>query len=519
MQRSLTIANPLKSLSLESEMVDNSPGLGLLPPVLNALWWGLGGGREARIMVSNSSGDSVTADVFLDFQAQRHTSEALVFGPHETKVLSIAELLGDLKVSPAQAPEGGITIVPRGAKPALIAQGRITDAASGFSTTLNFPDPALQHESALHASGVPIGLPSKDSPFAGTAVFIPHVIVRNLTGAAQTATITVEYPGEKGPQQTALAPMPLGPYATEDFALDTVFGMLPLPLPYCSIRIQYSGAPGSAIAEVSSVESQGDLVIDSRLANEGDGWAGSGGHPWHLDDETDSVLFLTNMGDKVTAIGCQVQANGIHYYVTDLELKPHETRAVSLRKLRDAAKPDLFGSKIPGDAADGSVTWVRASNVPVMGRLVVMQRHKALASNYDCTLCQCGLRLGSTTLLMSPASATIVVGGSQRFDAIAAMYNCYGNYFPIPVTSLSLWRSIPSSVASVSAGNVTGNAGGTANIEALYDHCMAWALVGYTCCCQSPRTASGIATVCVYTFTATLSPSTVQPDALPLDVL
>ncbi len=47
--------------------------------------------------------------------------------------------------------------------------------------------------------------------------------------------------------------------------------MLPLPLPYCSIRIQYSGAPGSVIAEVASVESKSDLVIDGRLANEGDG--------------------------------------------------------------------------------------------------------------------------------------------------------------------------------------------------------------------------------------------------------
>lgn len=100
-----------------------------------------------------------------------------------------------------------------------------------------------------------------------------------------------------------------------------------------------------------------------------------------MDDETDSVLFLTNMGNKVTPIGCQVQANGIHYYLTDLALKPHETRAISLRKLRDAQKPDLFGSKIPPGATDGSVVWGRASNVPVMGRLVVMQHHKGLASN------------------------------------------------------------------------------------------------------------------------------------------
>jgi hypothetical protein len=51
---------------------------------------------------------------------------------------------------------------------------------------------------------------------------------------------------------------------------------LPLPLPFCSIRIQYSGAPGSMEAEVSSLEQNQDLIVDARADNEGNGWAGSG---------------------------------------------------------------------------------------------------------------------------------------------------------------------------------------------------------------------------------------------------
>jgi len=74
------------------------------------------------------------------------------------------------------------------------------------------------------------------------------------------------------------------------------------------------------VAEVTSLESKGDLVIDSRLANERDGWAGSGGHPWHLDEETESVMFLTSMGDKPARIGFDVVAEGRHYYLTKLKL-------------------------------------------------------------------------------------------------------------------------------------------------------------------------------------------------------
>ncbi len=156
-------------------MVDNSPGVGLLPKTLSSLWWGLGGGREAKFIVTNTSGDPAVADVFLDFLGERHPSAdgPLTFIPHETKVLSVRQLLGDLKFSPAQAPEGGITIIQRGPSATLIAPGKITDSATGFSTTLNFLDPGVQRASALHASGVPLGKPTKDSPYAGTGTFTP----------------------------------------------------------------------------------------------------------------------------------------------------------------------------------------------------------------------------------------------------------------------------------------------------------------------------------------------------------
>jgi hypothetical protein len=169
-------------------------------------------------------------------------------------------------------------------------------------------------------------------------------------------------------------------YATEDVSLSSVMNDLPLPLPFCSIRIQYSGAHGSMEASVSSVEQNQDLTVDAKVENEGNGWAGSGANPWHLDKNTESILFLTNMSDKPVRIGSKVTANGVHYYLTDLQLNPHETRAIDIRALRDAQKPDLNGSKIPAAATDGSVIWIRGDNVPVEGRLLVIARRHGLAS-------------------------------------------------------------------------------------------------------------------------------------------
>ncbi len=54
----LTATNPALRLIHESEMVENDPGRSDIPAALNAVWWGLAGGRDARIMVSNNGGKS-----------------------------------------------------------------------------------------------------------------------------------------------------------------------------------------------------------------------------------------------------------------------------------------------------------------------------------------------------------------------------------------------------------------------------------------------------------------------------
>jgi hypothetical protein len=70
-------------------------------------------------------------------------------------VLSIIQLLGEQNASPGEAPEGGITILQRGGVPKLIAQGKVLDSVTGFSTTLHFPSPELEYASGLHAVGIP----------------------------------------------------------------------------------------------------------------------------------------------------------------------------------------------------------------------------------------------------------------------------------------------------------------------------------------------------------------------------
>lgn len=520
----ITISNPLTHLVHESEMQENDPGRTDVPAVQNGLWWGLSGGRDARIMVSNTKGQIVVADVFLDFLGKPHqvSQNGIAFNPHETKVLSVTEMLGQIGFSSAQAPQGGITIIARGAVGGLMAQGKILDPITGFSTTRRFPSPDTQIKNALHAEGIPIGKPTKDSPFLGMGVFTPHVALRNLTDLDQTVTFTIEYPqgplvekahkvevngketdkyrefdGESGENtgQLPLPPLTLAAHSTQEFSLASALGQLPLPIPYASVRIQFTGPPNAIIGELASVDEASDLVVDSRVVKEGWPWMGSGANPWHLDDQTEAILFLTDMGDQPVSMGFFVSVGQTRQYLTQLQLQPHETRAINLPKLRDTQRADFKQRKIPADATDGTVTCVRIGNQPVAGRVVVVNRRTGTASNYDCCCCPCPLWYYDGEMYVSPSEQALAVNGVADFYALADFYDCNNNG-PYTFNSGANWMTQDSNVATVDAGGkVTGVGAGSTSIIADYTGCTDWEMENYSCTClnesesQSPGTA------------------------------
>jgi len=229
------------------------------------------------------------------------------------------------------------------------------------------------------------------------------------------------------------------------------------------------------------------------VENESNGWAGSGANPWHLDNDTESFLFLTDMGEQPVRIGFQVGAMGRVYYLGKLRLVPHETRMIDMRKLRDAQKADLEKHKIPATATDGSVLWIRLDNVPVMGRLAVIRRSGGVASSYDCTQCQCPAYYTITTIGNSCPIA--ITGTSQSTAEEWFQPYCNGTDYYQDVTDDSSWSSSNSSIFTInSSALITGVGSGTANAQAgpsPGNECTSWRLVGYSCDCESNGPASG----------------------------
>jgi hypothetical protein len=184
-------------------------------------------------------------------------------------------------------------------------------------------------------------------------------------------------------------------------------------------------------------------------------------------------MFLTNMGERPARIGFDVVALGTHYYLTKLKLQPHETRAIDLRKLRDAQTADLKGNKIPAQASDGSVVWSRLDNVPVMGRLLVLQRHKGISSNYDCSICDCPPAF--TALELEPSSITLLVNDTIWCDAEARFEEYCNNYYWWYYVNADYISSDPNIASITTGGLVTGLSGGLATMTGTYsDYYYSW---------------------------------------------
>jgi len=261
-----------------------------------------------------------------------------------------------------------------------------------------------------------------------------------------------------------------------------------------------------------------ELIADAMVQNEGNTWAGSGANPWHLDAQTESFLFLTNEGDKPARIGLCATASGVHYYLTMLVLAPHETRSINIRQLRDAQIADFKGNKIPAAASDGSVNWIRLDNVPVTGRLMVIQRHNGLIATYDCCCCSCAAPffvgdLGYSVSIEGPTS--VAMGSSAQLTAFGLYQGCNGGEFYSSVGTMDdpppSWSSSNTSVATVdSPGSptaVTGVSSGTAQIQATWSDCGEWVPNNDNCVCQNMATGTGSCPITVTPMITSISPA------------
>jgi hypothetical protein len=122
-----------------------------------------------------------------------------------------------------------------------------------------------------------------------------------------------------------------------------------------------------------------------------------------------------------------------------------------------------------------------ADNVPVTGRVVVISRSGGIASNYDCTTCNCPITLYDVNV--APGTCTMVVGGIMQCTATATYHNCNGYPYYYDETNWSTWSTDNASVSTVnSTGLETIQGGGTSTIKARFSDATSYTYRCYHGC-------------------------------------
>jgi hypothetical protein len=460
----LSITNTARSLIFDEQLLE--PGMKFSSSQLEAVYAIPFESAKVSVIITNTtsqpltvSGDAIFADA-----TGHHPINSQLSG-YESEVIDLPK--GLVK----KAPAGAVSLSHTGEPGALLAMIHVQDEDKGFSTAVNFTDPAQGKTTAWHGAGLRLGHVFGDA-------LKPVIAVRNLGSEATTVTARVPYSKQDGNTGTiALPQVSLTP--GEIRLLNTSNPQLSQPdFATAGLELDYTGAPGSVIASALSVSQSGTHVFTLPLKDPQGGLSSTGGYPWFTNGSASTVVFIKNTTAQPRQFHVTLSYQGDKWGSNLKTLAPGQTYLLDVRQVRDEQEAGSDGSLIPPDATSGHVAWsVRGSeNKVLIGRAQTVDFAVGLASSYEC---QCTCPASFDHSFMSPGSVTGFPGSTQQFLANEVDRNCYGT-LQAPYTVLyPAFSSGNTSVATVSStGVATAIAPGSTTINAFWSTPGRWQFYG-----------------------------------------
>ncbi|HWQ33806.1 MAG TPA: hypothetical protein VNQ79_13230, partial [Blastocatellia bacterium] len=285
---------------------------------------------------------------------------------------------------------GGISVTHDGSPEALVAHGFVVNKEKGFASNLYFVDPAGQKSQVLDGTGLLLARPALASALTNDSFFEPFLTLRNTSASPQAATVTVQYTVGGKFQTRTLPVVSLKAYEVRPVDFSGLLASLNSQLvDDAGIRIETSGAPGTIIGQLASVSNFG-VCVDVPLLSVRPNAARSGAHPFNLNDDSQAVLHLKNIGTKPTRSIVHVLHETGDYALDLVKIQPGESVAIDIRKLAASEKQDIHGNILPASVARGQVTWVQHGGQTLIGRLIQFSPSRKSAANFSCGgLCNC----------------------------------------------------------------------------------------------------------------------------------
>lgn len=319
-----------------------------------------------------------------------------------------------------------------------------------FFSSIQFTDPKMLMSANTVFTGVPVGTASA----LPDGAFLPRLSVANFSNRDQRVRVKYATTASGTPDAKEIMSVVIPAGSTREIALEGLSGSPDLQN---SFIVSSDGTPGDIVAKLVST-SEGRLHEVELLGKDKKEQQDGGGHPWSLEEGTDSILLLFNHTGKQQEFTVGISSGSILWQKV-FTLKPMETKSVSFAALvRDRIKDDA-GRVMPEDVTSGNVVWFTPDPEEGLGRLLEANRSTAMARNFSCGyyIVLCGASFNPFTTLWSFLDTAVPFGSVSGRSCTAWGPNmCYGDQYGSGGGSSYGWSSYDSGIASIS-GSSTGS--------------------------------------------------------------
>jgi hypothetical protein len=294
--------------------------------------------------------------------------------------------------------------------------------------------------------------PAAGSSFPESSFFTPQLTLKNASKSLQTATVTVNYTANGQTQAKVLPIISIAPHEVRavDFTR-FVTELRNVSVSGAGLKIEASGAPGTLLATLTSIDQSRNTVMDVPLVSRSERSGEGGNHPFRLDENSQSVAYLTNITQKPTRVLVAVFYRGGMFTPELMSVGPGATIAVDLLQLRNSQVKDVLQRTLPLGLAEGQVMWKPHEGEALIGRVVTLDKNNGTTSNFSCPNC-CGLEPFRWEGSPNPFEGSI--GSSQQMTLYE--WDSYCGQFTMGPYQVSIVRYINSSNTSIAT--VTSNA-------------------------------------------------------------
>ena len=381
-------------------------GHGRSAPELLAMWWRPSSNTRVLMSLKSTAQQPITVDTLVFVEGEQRPGISIELGPECARLIrpeELLELTGDQKMPQI----GAVSFKVRDGEPNLQGWTILADETQGFSTPLSMQAPGSRSSTKSQMTGALIGELPEEMSGSDRPYFHPQLLLTNTENSPKDVFLTmrtdevspelstVEGPSGPEPVNTQVVfevpPIALAPFESRLVNLAEVRARYGADFPdgFLSIELDHNGQASGLFSEVLTVDESLRYAFHDPFMDLERAPVVMTAVSFDLGGDRHKVIVVKNTRDLPNAFALVLRYR--HHgedqtYMAFGHLGSQGTFSVDIRKLRDEAIADAYGTVIPKDVVFGHI-MIRPREPGIIAGDLAFDGSSSFASCFD--PCEC----------------------------------------------------------------------------------------------------------------------------------